>query len=210
MLYITQLRGRPVIDLETASKLGTVAEVLLDPDRRRIAGLDVSHGSSLLGGGSRELVPASSIEAFGDDAITVRRGAAAPASEQPEGLLPFSKLAGRKVVSFGGRLLGTIDDVAVEAASGRITGYTLRTDAASPLGALFSGPRPAKPQLRADAGLRFGDELVVAPEDAIVGGEPADDFEPKRSVADEPAANRRSDAMPMPPASGDQDPQRYS
>ena len=171
MIRLTSLGGRAVIDLDAAEKLGRIEKVILDPDGRQVAGFVVSRGSSLFGGGTDTTVPASAVHAIGPDAVTVR----VIADRQPEGALEglprVSDLVGRKVVSEEGRFLGTVDDVLVDESDGRIIGYALEGhSAAGKVGELLGGDRKdpgSAPYLRADANLRAGQDLIVAPEGAI-------------------------------------------
>lgn len=83
----------------------------------------------------------------------------------------MSDLVRRKVVSETGRLLGYVADVLIDEGDGRIIGYAL----AEPGGGgtwedlLGSGAksREATLLLKAEAHLRAGRDLIVAPDDAV-------------------------------------------
>lgn len=185
MIRATELGGRAVVDMEAAEKLGRIDRVVLDPDNRRVAGLVVSQGSSIFNNGTQITLPASSVHAIGPDAVTVRRAGGAAttdvAADGPgrfDGLPRASDVIGRKVVSEGGRFLGRVDDVLIDEMDGRIIGYALdeyeprERDTAGfreKVDQMMSGDRHGRrsPYLRADANLRAGDELIVAPEDAV-------------------------------------------
>lgn len=170
MIRVSELDGRAVVDLEAAEKLGKIDKVILDPDGRQVAGFVVSRGSSLFNSGTDTVLPASSVHAIGPDAVTVRVTAGAGAGDLHLDDLPrVSDLVGRKVVSEEGRFLGTVDDVLVDETDGRIIGYALHGDGSSGMGDLLSGERKDRqmPYLRADANLRAGQDLIVAPETAI-------------------------------------------
>lgn len=190
MIRLTSLAGRAVIDLDAAEKLGRIEKVILDPDGRQVAGFIVSRGSSLFGGGTDTTLSASAVHAIGPDAVTVRTTGAAAVDPNLDGLPRVSDIVGRKVVSEEGRFLGTVDDVLVDESDGRILGYALH--GATPggkVGELLSGDRKdaAAPYLRADANLRAGQDLIVAPETAVsydwaLLGAPLSDS-PERSAA---------------------------
>ena len=72
MIRATQLRGRVVIDMEAAEKLGRIDRIFLDTQARKIAGFRVSRGGAWTVSLNPTLVPASSIHAIGPDAVTVR------------------------------------------------------------------------------------------------------------------------------------------
>ena len=171
MIRVSALGGRAVVDLDAAEKLGKIDKIILDPDGRQVAGFVISKGSSLFNSGTDTVLPASSVHAIGPDAVTVHVTPDAPAEAVRLDDLPrVSDLVGRKVVSDEGRFLGTVDDVLVDETDGRIVGYAL-TDSGpgGRLGDLMSGERKDQqaPYLRAEANLRAGQDLIVAPEDAL-------------------------------------------
>lgn len=171
MIKATDLGGRAVVDMDAAEKLGNVHRVILDPDGRRVAGFVVARGGSLFNAGSETTLPASAVHAIGPDAITVRStGADNAEADRLERLPRVSDLVGRKVVSQDGQLLGTVDDVLIEPADGRIIGYAL--EGGSPLGKLenlLAGDKrdQRRAYIRADAELRAGQDLIIAPADAV-------------------------------------------
>jgi hypothetical protein len=74
------------------------------------------------------------------------------------------------MVSFGGRLLGALEDALVDERDGRIIGYPLeRTGPGTWIEALFGmGLRSERSDyVRADAALRIGARLIVVPDEAI-------------------------------------------
>ena len=178
MIRATELGGRAVVEMDAAEKLGNVHKVILDPDGRRVAGFVLARGGSLFNTGSEATLPASAVHAIGPDAITVRSRTINDAeADRLEQLPRVSDLVGRKVVSQDGQLLGTVDDVLIEPADGRIIGYALEGgNALGKLEDLLSGDkrhqRPA--YIRADAELRAGRDLIIAPADAVCHEGPAD------------------------------------
>ena len=171
MIRVSALGGRAVVDLDAAEKLGRIDKIILDPDGRQVAGFVVSRGSSLFNSGTDTVLPASSVHAIGPDAVTVRVSKGAAAETAPLDTLPrVSDLVGRKVVSEEGRFLGTVDDILVDEADGRIVGYALAgSGPAGKLGSMVAGDRKDEqtPYLRAEADLRAGVDLIVAPENAV-------------------------------------------
>jgi len=171
MIRAKDLDGRAVIDLETAEKIGYIDEIFIDPSGGRLTALKVSTGSSLLGGGRQTLVPSSAIESIGPEAVMVRPGGEGVAADGPLDSLPrLSHIVGRKVVSETGKLLGSIGDVLIEDADGRIFGYELKDASWSGgLGDLLNGGDDhQRDYVRGDAELRLSDELLVVPDSAIV------------------------------------------
>src|SRR5687768_1918860 len=99
MIRASEMRGRAVVDLDSAVKLGEVDDVALDPEGRRVAGLLVGRGQSLLGGGGSPIetfVPASGIHAIGRDVVTVR-GAGRAGEADASGFPRLGHVVGRKM-----------------------------------------------------------------------------------------------------------------
>ena len=115
------------------------------------------------------------MHAIGPDALTIRRAAnvgdGGDIGSHLDTLPRLSELTGRKMVSYGGRLLGTIEDALIDERDGRIIGYPLDANGlTSGLDRLFtlglSGGHLE--YVRADADLRVGAKLMVVPDEAIV------------------------------------------
>ena len=186
VIRATDLSGRAVVDLDAAEKVGKVERLVLDPDARRVAALLVSRGGAISGDGMHMTVPASAIRALGPDAVTIHPGAAVSeqALAQLDRLPRTSDIIGCKVVSEDGRLLGRVDDVLIDRHDGRIIGYSLADqDVLGKISGLIAGDRKRKhgPYLRADADLRAGHNLIVAPDGAV-----SEDW--SSSDADDPGA----------------------
>ena len=203
MLKGKDLHRRSVVDVDSAEKLGHVDDLVLDPARGRVAALLISRGPALGSPGPPTVIPASSVQAIGPDALTVRRAEGAGTQEgMLESLPRWSKLTGRKVVSEGGKLLGSIDDVLLADDGSRILGYTLQEHGpAGGLDALLGGVRERHPRrLRAEADLRASEDLVVVPDEALEPGEEPEREAPgeqvsraessRRTPAEEPRARR--------------------
>ena len=159
MIRAKELGGRAVVDMDAAEKVGKIEKVILDPDARRVAGFTVAHGSSLISHGTRVTLPASSVHAIGPDAVTVHGSVIVNDLTRLDSLPRVSDVVGRKVVSRDGRLLGTVEDVIIDDEDGRIVGYALDE---------HKGSRSDhSAYLRADADLRAGKDLIVAPDDAV-------------------------------------------
>jgi uncharacterized protein YrrD len=170
MIRASGLYGRAVIDLDTAERIGQIDELIVDPYAPCIAGYVVA-GRPTLAGRKRSILPVEAVEAVGPDAITIRSVDRPLESTSHLDALPrFSELTGRKMVSFGGRLLGVVQDALIDERSGRIVGYPL--DQSRPADWIesffgFGGRRESPEYVRADAALRVGARLIVVPDDAI-------------------------------------------
>ena len=176
MIRATELGGRAVVDMDAAEKVGRIEKVIIDPDARRVAGFTVSHGASLISSGTRVTLPASSVHAIGPDAVTVHGTVVVNDLAHLDSLPRVSDVVGRKVVSRDGRLLGTVEDVLIDDEDGRIVGYALNEHTGGKLEELIAGEKHSDHSryLRADADLKAGKDLIVAPDDAVAQSWDAD------------------------------------
>jgi sporulation protein YlmC with PRC-barrel domain len=161
--------------------------MIVDPYGPGIAGFVVACEGSLIGARKRIIVPMEAIHAIGPDALTVRRSGRVGAPGALLDSLPrLSELTGRRMVSFGGRLLGAMEDALIDERDGRIIGYPLeRSGAGSWIESLFGlGWRSERTDyVRADAALRIGARLIVVPDDAIASAADLSDTNPVEQAA---------------------------
>ena len=188
MIRATTLRGRSLVDLDSATKLGQLDDLIIDPEGQRVAGLIVTQGTALLGDRHERLLPAVAVHAVGPDALTVRAGADGAADAGLSGMPRLSAITGRKAVTHSGRLLGVIEDILIEPQDGRVVGYALSAHGpAGRLEGLFAG-RHTEPgaYIRADADVRVGQDLVVVADDGVVTPRPGE------HTSDVPRAGRQA------------------
>jgi len=158
MIRASELAGRAVIDINAAEKIGTIERLILDPHGKRVAGLVVTKGGGFPRSREHSTIPATAVHAIGPDAVTVKQDDTAPADITGLEALPSgADIISRKIVTEDGRYLGKVDDVLIEREDGRIFGYVLSDHKGK-------GKRPYLP---ADADLRAGKDLIVAPESAM-------------------------------------------
>jgi sporulation protein YlmC with PRC-barrel domain len=205
MIAARQLDGRAVVDIDAAEKLGKIDEIILDPDAGRVAAFTVTRAGSMLNGKHDVTVPASAVHALGPDALTVHHFAAvAPLDDARYDALPrVSDIVGRKVVSESGRLLGKVDDVLIDGSEGRIVGYSLSDhNAMRTLEGIFSldAKSDRVQYVRADAHLRGGPDLIVAPDNAVIplAERPADDVARALPAGFNSPTTRWLDPVPAP------------
>ena len=106
---IDKLIGRPVLSLESANKLGQIADLLADPISGELAGFSVQKLDETFA-----LVSILDVHDIGPDAIIVERdGSLVPSDESPVKMLPKAKdnLIGVKVITEHGQLLGNISNL---------------------------------------------------------------------------------------------------
>ena len=173
MIKGSQLIGRSVIDMEAAERLGKIKEIIVQRDGERVAGFIVVDGETIVGtGGKRRMIPASAVYSIGPDAMTVRGSSMGELAEL-DNLPRMSDIIGHKMVTRSGRLLGVIDDMLVNGNDGSIVGFVVGEGVRNKLENIFNPQRPrTRGYVRADADLHVGKELIVVPDDALIGGEP--------------------------------------
>jgi sporulation protein YlmC with PRC-barrel domain len=197
MIRASGLYGRAVIDLDTAERVGEVDEIIVDPYAPGIAGYVVAGNRSRFGGRKRIIVPIEAFHAIGPDALTMRSvGTPGYHAAHLDSLPRLSELTGRRMVSFGGRVLGSVEDALVSEKDGRIIGYPLeKSGPGTWLETMFGlGWKPERPDyVRADAALRIGARLIVVPDDAIASGGDLDD-----AALEAPAGRARPALAPAP------------
>lgn len=179
MIRASGLYGRAVVDLDTAERVGEVDDIIVDPYGPGIAGYVVAGSRSMFGSRKRIIIPIDAFHAIGPDALTMRSvGTPGYHTAHLDALPRLSELTGRRMVSFGGRLLGSVEDALISERDGRIIGYPLeRPGPGTWLETVFGlGWKSERPDyVRADAALRIGARLIVVPDDAIASGSDLDE-----------------------------------
>jgi uncharacterized protein YrrD len=202
----SELKGRAVVSLTQAEKIGSVVSVILDPAASRVAGLTVRTG--ILGGA--KLLRASDIRSLGIDAVTIHDSSLLhdDASEAPElkDLPTLDDMIEMKVISENGQLLGALGNVEIDSDQYQITRYELS-------GTFWDQLKHSNRTFDAVPGLRFGKQLLVVPDTigaalqgaSMLPGNPA--AEPQRPAAPPPdvapappPAAERATFTPAPPA----------
>lgn len=121
------LIGLGVITLAEAHKVGAVSEVLFDPEFRQVLAFEVKEGGLFH---HDEAVLRQSVTAIGNDAITISGRTDVNRVDRYQGLAnakTLRDLTGMKVVTESGTLLGTVDEVVLDAEARRVENYTLDT-----------------------------------------------------------------------------------
>ena len=125
------LNGRAIVDISNGEKIGSVSDILFDPDTLQIAGLLFSGGnlSGLESLFHREIgaIPAGDVRVWGKDVILVETTGEFSEDRLPQRdkLVKLSdQLKGRYVVSTDGTRIGQVDDVLVDD-QGWLAGYHL-------------------------------------------------------------------------------------
>ncbi len=123
-LKASELRGRAVLTLSEAAKVGHVDDVLFDAAFRTVLGFRVKKGAL----SQTEAVMRANVSAVGRDALTISGPDAINMEERLAELAGASALADAqrtKVVTEGGELLGTISDIELDTEAQTVTAYVL-------------------------------------------------------------------------------------
>ncbi len=151
------LRGRAVVSLEQARKIGTVEDIIFDLATGAVVAYAVGVGML---GATKALAPGS-IRDIGADAITVPDQVVLyDHSALPPGApdrAQLSKLLGSKVVSERGVLLGILGEVELDATGSQITAYEMS-------GTLWDKLRHQERTFAPVPGLHGGQGLLIVPD----------------------------------------------
>ena len=152
----SELKGRAVISLADAQKVGEIDNVLIDCSQNRVVGLRIKHGLF----SSVQVLRARDVHSVGPDAITipnrellVDRETATDLNALPD----LNALSGINVVSESGALMGSLDDVDVDGQNLAVTAYYLG-------GSLWEHLTQGTKRFAATPGLRFGGKLLIIPD----------------------------------------------
>ena len=126
MIATRDLIGQPVISAGEAETIGRVADMIVDPHARRVAGFLVAQRTGLFFGWDAAptlVLSASDVQAIGPDAVMARH-AVSDVDETLRGLPRRKDLLDREVFTQTGRLIGALTDILIDP-DGRIVGYAL-------------------------------------------------------------------------------------
>jgi uncharacterized protein YrrD len=123
------MSGRPVISIETGERLGTIDQIVLEPDGRTIAAFTVQ---SATGGGilspeqpTASWLLAEDIHAVGPDAITINTPDLLKETIERRDYLLAGDLVHRKVMTEGGAMLGEVASIHFDQQSLQATGLEI-------------------------------------------------------------------------------------
>ena len=143
-----ELKGRAVVTLADATKIGRIDDVLFDSDYRTVLGFRVKAGVL----SHAEALPRAGVSAIGPDAVTVADRSAVNDEDrfaELTGALTLDSAQHMKVVTEGGELLGMVKAVELDDAAEHVQAYTLDAP-------LLDRLRGRAPQIHAEDVTRFG------------------------------------------------------
>ena len=119
-MNLSELYERPVLDLTTATTVGKVSDVVLDPGTRRIVGFHLAGVK-----GPASWLSWEAINALGADAVTIDRSDVLTAPPEHSRGLHADKVIGGRVLTDSGRELRNIVDFEIDADTGQITAIAI-------------------------------------------------------------------------------------
>jgi sporulation protein YlmC with PRC-barrel domain len=163
-MKFSELKGRAVVNLGDAKKIGEVQDLMVDPASRRIVSLKVKTGLF----SASKIVPATDVKNVGSDAVTISVNASpeAGSSSEPGQLSANGKhsdtsqpsvevtgILGNKVVTDAGTFVGELNDILLDWSALSITGYEVREDG------LFAKTQ----EFAATPEVSYGDRMITIP-----------------------------------------------
>jgi sporulation protein YlmC with PRC-barrel domain len=119
-MNLSDINGRRVLDLTTATTVGTVSDVVLDPGTRRIVGFHLGDVK-----GPASWLSWDAMNALGADAVTIERSDVLTAPPERSRGLRADKVIGGRVLTDSGRELRNLVDFEIDADTGLITAITI-------------------------------------------------------------------------------------
>jgi uncharacterized protein YrrD len=154
-----ELKGRAVVTLADATRIGRIDDVLFDTDYRTVLGFRVKAGML----SHAEAVPRTGVSAIGPDAVTVADRSAVNDEDrfaELTGALSLDSAQHMKVVTEGGELLGMVKAVELDDTAEHVQAYTLDAP-------LLDRLRGRAPQIHAEDVTRFGASGIMIVPNAV-------------------------------------------
>ncbi|MDD4152745.1 MAG: PRC-barrel domain-containing protein, partial [bacterium] len=129
MMRGKEITGLPVYDASEGQKLGSIKDIVVDIDSRKVEGFTVDTGG--LFGPGHKVLPMDEIKNIGPDAVMVEDKTHAVLHDENREpkiskiLAEGHTVYGKKILTRSGKELGTVSDIMVETDSGIISGYEI-------------------------------------------------------------------------------------
>ena len=119
-MNLTDVTGRTVLDLATATELGRVDDYVIDPASRQIIGFHLAGAA-----GNASWLSWDAITAVGADALTVEHGEVLTDPPEDGRRLRADAVLKGRVLTTAGRELAELTDLEFDADTGQITAVTV-------------------------------------------------------------------------------------
>ncbi len=118
-----QLKGFPIIDMESGVMIGRVQDLAVDPAQKMVVALVAGEKGLLKGKG--KLIPFSDVHSIGKDAVTIRGGSEPIVDDRvKEQLKPYSFL-GNSMISSSGDYIARVHDYSFSTETGELESLLL-------------------------------------------------------------------------------------
>lgn len=121
MLRSRKLLSMPIISLEEGFQVGTVRNLVIDPEKMEAAALVMNQRGWL---SEQKIVPYAQVRSTGSDAITIDKSASVQKIIKLPELVKLVRLKadpiGAKVVTETGTMIGFVDEYCIEESTGKI------------------------------------------------------------------------------------------
>ncbi|MCL5677255.1 MAG: PRC-barrel domain-containing protein [Firmicutes bacterium] len=154
----TQIRKKAVVSIAEAEKVGTINDLILNPDKHHVEAFWVKTEPE----GIMKVVPTDAAQNLGRDALTIRDRKALQDEYAAKGkeTVRLDKLQGSKVITHSGTLVGTVSEVEVDPSNFEIVGYEVNTGGLP--GLVGAGRRKLSPNVN------FGEDILMIPDSARI------------------------------------------
>jgi uncharacterized protein YrrD len=150
-IKFSELKGRAVVNVEDAKKIGEIDNLLLEPGTRRVSSLKVKPSGLF---STPLTIAISQLMNIGPDAVTVKAPPATSAqTSSSDESFELTSVLGHKVVTDAGALLGEIHDVLLDPVNAAVTGYEVRE------GGIFAKSL----EIAATPDVRYGEQIITIP-----------------------------------------------
>lgn len=153
----SELKGRAVVDITNAKRVGSVDDLVLDPQTYQIVGLKFKSGLF----SATQIVPVVAIKGVGEDAVTLQLEVEnlpdTSDTPTPQTLPTLSQVIGNGVVTEGGKHIGEISNVRLSLQPLTITGYEISK------GGIFSKTHA----FEITSAVHYGEKLVIIPDNLL-------------------------------------------
>ena len=154
----SELKGRAVVTLSDAEKIGRVDDILFDPTLRQVLGFRVRQAAH----GPTETVLRSAVTSVGRDAVMIPDPQALNLEErfaELAGAATLKQAQGMRLVSESGEAVGQVEDIELDDDARIVTAYVLS-------GSILERLRHATPHVAANKVLRVGaGGIMTIPDD---------------------------------------------
>jgi len=163
LLKWSELKGRPVVEITSAKRVGSVEDLVLDQQTYQIVGLKFKQGLF----SATQTVPALAIKGIGDVITLQLEDSQTSSAEEPtpQNLPTLSHLIGNSVVTEGGKHIGEISNVRLSLQPLAIIGYEINK------GGIFSKTHA----FETTPDVHYGEKLVIIPDSLLDAFRPSEE-----------------------------------